>query len=45
MPIPIPINEVTGAIAVTVILLAYVFRKRFWKAITNWGGDEPQRED
>ena len=40
MPIPIPINEVTGTIAVVVILGAYVFRKQFWNAITNRGGDD-----
>jgi len=37
---PIPINEVTGTIAVVVVLTAYVFRKKFWKAITNWGNDD-----
>ena len=44
MPIPIPINEVTGTIAVVTVLAAYVFRKQFWKAITNWGADG-QRDD
>ena len=43
MPIPIPINEVTGTIAVVTILAAYVFRKKFWKAITNWA--EPKPDD
>lgn len=37
---PIPINEVTGTIAVVVLLAAFVLRKRFWKAITNWGSDD-----
>ena len=37
---PIPINEVTGAIAVVVVLAAFVLRKRFWKAITNWGSGD-----
>lgn len=50
MPIPIPINEVTGTIAVVTLVSAYLFRKRFWKAITNWSGGEqedgqPQRDD
>lgn len=35
MPIPIPINEVTGSIAVVAILGAWVFRKQFWRAVTN----------
>lgn len=44
MPIPIPMNEVTGTIAVVTVLAAFVFRKRFWKAITNWG-DGDQHDD
>ena len=36
MPIPIPINEVTGVIAVAVIGLTYMFRKRLWRKATNW---------
>jgi len=45
MPIPIPINEVTGVIAVAVIGLTYMFRKRLWRKATNWiNGDEPAVE-
>jgi hypothetical protein len=36
MPIPVPINEVTGTIAVGAVVLTYVFRKRIWRGITNW---------
>ena len=42
---PIPINEVTGTIAVVVILGAYVFRKQFWNAITNRGGGDQSKPD
>ena len=45
MPIPIPLNEVTGTIAVVTVLAAFIFRKRFWKAITNWGRDDDQHDD
>lgn len=45
MPIPIPMNEVTGTIAVVTVILAFVFRKRFWKAITNWGSDDKPDND
>lgn len=42
---PIPINEWTGTAAVVIALGAYLFRKRFWKAVTNWGGGEDKPED
>ena len=44
MPIPLPINEVTGTIAIVVVLGAWMFRKQFWNAITNRGGnDKPNK--
>jgi len=45
MPIPIPINEVTGTIAVVAVLGLYVFRKHAWRAITNWGNEEDPQDE
>lgn len=45
MPIPLPINEWTGTIAVITLLGAFVLRKKFWKAITNWGAAPKHDED